>query len=72
MQAWKYTCQQHLKERQERSVTEMKDCENESNRARTIGGMEVCAGQMPEGQEESEGRDVDHRNVPGHIHRMPF
>ena len=46
--------------------------------------MEVCAlddnhdewldepGQMLEDQEDSEEGDVDRRDVPGHIRRMPF
>ena len=58
--------------------SEMEYVHSESKRAKTIGGMEVCVlddycdewfdepGQLLE-----EG-DEDRRNVPEHIHRMPF
>ena len=51
-------------------MTEMRDCENESNRSRTIGGMEVCAGQMPEGQEESEGGGAPNTSIECPSHHL--
>ena len=63
--------------------SEMEDGHKESKRDRTIVGMEVCVlddnceawldapGQVLEDQEDSEECQVDRRNVPEHIHRMP-
>ena len=64
--------------------SEMEDVHKESQRAKTIGGMEVCVlddgydewhderGLLLEDQEGTEEGDADRRNVPEHIHRMPF